>query len=132
MMRNVDVVRRGYEHFASTGDLLDEIYAPGFVSDMSHFHGWPEQPIYEGVDGAREFLRAWTEAWDDWEIEVESLHEAGDQVDAILHQRCRSKATGLPVEMRLGQLYRLRDVKETRMEMYAAPAEAMRAAGLIE
>lgn len=129
-MHNVDVIRRAYEHFASTGDLLVDHTAAGFVWDMSHFRGWPEQPTYIGVDGAREFLRTWTEAWDDWELELESLHDAGEQVVAMVHQRGRSKATGVAVEMRFAQLYTFRDGKQTRMEMYADPAEAMRAAGL--
>jgi ketosteroid isomerase-like protein len=34
------------------------------------------------------------------------------------------------VEMSFGQLWTLRDGKETRMEMYADASEAMRAAGL--
>lgn len=57
-----------------------DILAPGFVWDMSHFRGWPEEQLYDGVEGARAFLRVWTEAWEDWELEVESLQEAGEQV----------------------------------------------------
>ena len=130
MPRNLDVVRRGYEHFAATGELPADIYDPEFVWDMSHFRGWPEQQTYEGIDGARAFLRAWTDAWEDWELEVESLQEVGDQVLAIMHQRGRSKTTGLPVDMRFGQLYTLLDGKQTRMVMYADTAEAIQAAGL--
>jgi ketosteroid isomerase-like protein len=129
-VHNVDVIRRGYEHFASTGDFLVDHTVADFVWDMSHFRGWPEQSTYIGVDGAREFLRTWTEAWDDWGLELESLHNAGEQVVAIVHQRGRSKATGVAVEMRFAQLYTFRDGKQTRMEMYGDPAEAMRAAGL--
>ena len=131
MARNVDIVRRGYEYFAATGELPD-IYSPDFVWDMSHFQGWPEEQLYHGVEGTRAFLRSWTETWDDWQIELESLHEAGEQVVAIVRQRGRSKATGLPVEMSFSQVFTLREGKQTRMEMYSDQAEAMRAAGLGE
>jgi ketosteroid isomerase-like protein len=129
-MRSVDVVRRGFEYFVSTGDLPEDLLAQDFVWDMSHFRGCPEQPIYEGLAGAREFLRAWIEAWGNWELEAESWHEAGDQVVLALRQHGRAKATGMPLEMRFAQLFTLRDGKEIRMEMYAEPEEALRAAGL--
>jgi ketosteroid isomerase-like protein len=127
---NADIVRSGYEYFNATGDVWDEIAGPGFVWDMSKFEGWPEQPIYEGVEGARTFLRAWTEAWEEWELRLESLHEAGDQVVAIMSQSGRSKATGMTVDMQFAQVWTVRDGKQTRMVMYSDPAEALSAVGL--
>ena len=132
MGRNLDIVRGGYEDFAALGDLSEDMYSPDFVWDMSHFEGWLEEQLYQGVGGARAFLRGWTEAWDDWKLEVESLHEAGEQVVAIVRQSGRSKSTGLSVEMSFAQLWTVRDGKQTRMEMYSDPAEAMRAARLPE
>ena len=62
---NVEVVRRAYEHRHATGEFLEEIIAPDFVWDMSRFSGWPEQQVYEGIEGARTFLRERTSAFDD-------------------------------------------------------------------
>ena len=64
----------------TTGDLLPELIDPEFVWDMSNFRGWPEQKLSPGLEGARQFLRDWLEAWDDWELSVESLHDGGDRV----------------------------------------------------
>jgi ketosteroid isomerase-like protein len=128
---NVEIVRRGYEHRQATGDFLEEILAPDFVWGMSKFRGWPEQQIYEGIDEARRFIRDWTAEFDEWAIEVESLHdEGGDRVVGVVRQRGRSRASGLPVEMLFAQIYTLRDGKEVSMEMYADPAEALKAVGL--
>jgi ketosteroid isomerase-like protein len=127
---NVEIIQRGYAHFAATGDFRPEIIASDFVWDMSHFRGWPEQPTYEGIEGARSFLRDWLDAWDDWEVEVEAFHDAGDKVVVIVHQHGRSKTTGLRVDMVFGQVWTIRDGKQARMEMYADPAEALEAAGL--
>jgi ketosteroid isomerase-like protein len=129
--QNVEVVRRGFKHFQTTGDLLEEIIAPDFVWDMSKFTGWPEQEVYDGVEGARTFIRDWTDAWDEWEIEVESFHDAGEKVLVIVRQHGRSKTTGMPVDMLFAQVFTFRDGLETRMEMYADPAEALKAVGLI-
>jgi ketosteroid isomerase-like protein len=129
--QNVEIVRRGYEHRQATGDFLEEIIATDFVWDMSKFSGWPEQPIYEGIQEARRFIREWTSAFDDWEIEVEALYDAGgDKVVGVLRQRGRSKTSDLPVDMLYAQVFTIRDGRETRMEMYADPAEALKAVGL--
>jgi ketosteroid isomerase-like protein len=61
---------------------------------------------------------------------VDALHDAGERVVALLRQRGRSKATGLPVEMSLAQVWTLRDGKQTRMDMYSDRSEALEAAGL--
>lgn len=129
---NLELMRRGYEEFVATGELSDERMDPGFVWDMSTFRGWPERQTYEGIEGAREFLAAWTGAWEDWELSVEELHDAGDRVLAVLRQRGRAKATGMPVDMLFCQLWTYRDGKQVRMEMYASREEGLRAAGLEE
>ena len=130
MGRNAEIVRSGYEHFAATGDMHSEIAAPDFVWDMSHFSGWPEEQTYDGIDGARTFIQRWSEAWNEWEIEIQSLHEAGDQVLAIMHQSGQSKEGGLSVEMTFAMLWTLRDGMEVKMEMYSDPEAAIRASGL--
>ncbi len=96
---SVELIRRNYELFQATGDFPSELIAPEFVWDMSNFRGWPEKKLYLGIDGAREFLREWLEAWDDWELALESLHDGGDRVVAIVRQHGKSKSTGLPIDL---------------------------------
>jgi len=129
---DVDRLRRGYEHLIATGDFLDENFHPDFVWDMSTFQGWPEQRTYPGVEGARQFHAEWSSAWDDWELEVEDYVDAGDRIVTIVRQRGRSTATGVLVEMHFGQVWTMRGGREIRMQMYASPEEALKAAGLSE
>jgi ketosteroid isomerase-like protein len=129
---NVEIIRRGYAHFIATGDFLVEDVDPDFVWDMSTFRGWPERQTYVGIEGAREFMTSWLEAWEDWQIEVEELVDAGERVVAIVRQRGRSKTTGLPVDMRFAMVWTLRNGKQMRMQMYADSEEALEAAGLRE
>ena len=68
-------------------------------------------------------------AWDDWELEVDALHDAGDKVVALVRQHGRSKTAGTAVEMSFAQIWTLRDGKQTRMT--CTPTEmALEAAGL--
>jgi ketosteroid isomerase-like protein len=130
--QNVAIVARGWEHFRATGSPLESILAPDFVWDMSTFDGWPERQSYEGIDGVREFLRDWSAEFEDWTIDVESMHDAGEKVVCVCRQRGRAKRSGLPVDMRLAMVFTLRDGLETRMEMYADPAAALAAERLDE
>jgi ketosteroid isomerase-like protein len=128
---NVEVVRRAYEHFRATGEVLADVVAPDFVWDMSKFRGWPERQTYPGVEGATQFLSEWADSWEDWHVEmIDDLREAGDKVVGVYRPRGRSKATGMPVEMDFAQVWTLRDGKQIRMEMYASAGEALEAAGL--
>jgi len=127
---NVEIVRRGYEHFAKTGEVLEEIIGPGFVWDMSTFRSWPERQTYEGIDGAREFLANWSSAWEVWRLEVVDIKDAGDEVVAILHQSGTAKTTGLEVDMDFAQIWTIEGGKQVRSRIYADPEEALRAAGL--
>jgi ketosteroid isomerase-like protein len=128
---NVEIVRESYKRFAATGEVAPDLATDDFVWDMSNFHGWPEQQVYEGAEGAGAFLREWMGAWEEWELELEALHDAGDTVVAFVYQRGRSKE-GVPVEMSFAQVFTLRDGKQARMDMYSDRDEALAATGLSE
>jgi ketosteroid isomerase-like protein len=123
---NVEIVRRGYAHFVATGELRAN---DDLVWDVSRL-GWPDQQVYQGVEGANQFLAEWAAAWDGWELEPEDYLDAGESVVVIVNQRGRSKATGISVDMRFAQVWTLRDGLAVSMELYANVEEALEAAGL--
>lgn len=129
---DLEIIRAGYERFAATGEFVADLAADDFVWNMSNFHGWPERQVYEGIDGARAFLREWMDAWEHWVLEVDALHDAGDKVVVLVRQHGRSKAAGMPLEMSFAQVWTLRNGKQTRMDMYSDREEALEAAGLSE
>ena len=125
---NVEVMRRGYERWGATGQIRAHA---DLVWDVSKL-GWPDQQVYSGPDGANQFNAEWADAWDDWRLEVEDFIDAGERVVAIVNQRGRSKATGIPVDMRFAQVWSFRDGQAIRMQMYASVDEALEAVGLSE
>lgn len=124
----MEIVRRSYENWRREGEIRAH---PDLVWDVSRL-GWPGQQIYSGPEGANEFNAEWAEAWVDWELEVEDCVDFGERVVAIINSRARSKTTGLPVDMRLAQVWSLRDGLAFRMKMYASVTEALEATGLSE
>jgi ketosteroid isomerase-like protein len=125
---NVELVREGYKHFAATGETRAH---PDLVWDVSNL-GWPDQQLYSGPEGADEFNGQWAAAWDDWELEPVEFLDAGERVVVIVVQRGRSKASGVPVEMRFAQVWTLRDGQGIRMDLYASGEDALKAVGLEE
>jgi ketosteroid isomerase-like protein len=127
---NVELVRRAYGHTLATRQVYAEGFAPDFVWDMSNYEGWPEQQRYNGVDGAQRFLDDWLGAWDDWEIDIQETHDAGDKVVAVVRQRGRARTTGMALDMLFAQTWTIRDGRLTRMDMYSDPSKALKAEGL--
>ncbi len=125
---NVEIMRRGYERWRATGEIRAH---PDLVWDVSRL-GWPDQQIYFGAEGANQFNAEWADAWDGWDVEAEDYIDAGERVVVIVKQRGRSKATGIPVDMRFAQVWSFRDGQAIRMQMYLNVDEALEAAGLQE
>jgi ketosteroid isomerase-like protein len=127
----METVRRGFEHIRATGEPLTDILASDFVWDMTTFRdGAFVRAEYPGAQGMLDFLHDWTEPFDEWQIDLEELLDAGEKVVALCRQHARSKTSGVPVDMRFGMVFTLRDGLQTRMEMYADADEALSAAGL--
>jgi ketosteroid isomerase-like protein len=129
---NVDVVRGLYEHFEGTLTVDLARVAPDVLWDMSNFDSWPERRLYEGHEGVNEFISTWLEPWDTYEHEVEALHDAGDEVVAVVHVSGTASLSGAVVEMRVGHVWRLVDGNVVQATIYSDPAKALEAAGLSE
>jgi len=77
-----------------------------------------------------DFLAEWTSAWDDWELQIDALRDAGEKVVAVTRQRGRSKLAAMPVEMSFAQVFTVRDEEQARMDMYSDVGAALKAVGL--
>ena len=129
---NVEIARAGAEHFRRTGDLLWDRVNPEFVWDISTFPAVMEKQTYHGREGFTEFMDAWLEAWDEWEVEPFEFIDAGDDVVQVSRLHGRAKGGGPSVEMVVAQVFTLRDGKVVWMRMYHSKAEALEAVGLRE
>src|SRR5262245_49450140 len=90
-----------------------------------------EGPSY-GLDAIRDNFEHWEGAWEELDVTVEELIDAGDRVLLTAHHRGRGRGSGVQVETRLYSVYTLRDGKVIRVDEYAARPEALEAAGRSE
>ncbi len=95
--------------------------------------GFDGTSVWHGREGFVEFLRTWTEQFEDWSIRVERWIDAGDdRVVALTHQSAAGIGSGVPVEMKLGLVYELENGRVVQVRNYFSHAEALEAAGLPE
>ena len=134
---NVEIMRRVFEEFQAgmeRGDLADR-FEETVAEDSEFITAVPLEgrSVWRGREGFAEFMRAWTENFEDWSIRLERLIDAGDdRVVGLTHQSATGKASGAPVELNLGTVAELKYGRVVRMRNYLTHAEALEAAGLAE
>ncbi len=127
---NVEVVRRAYKALSdSDAETALSLVDRDVVVDATH-----------RVDGRTgrghvqllTILAEWMLTWDEWQQEIEEIHDVGDQVLVIETQRGRGAGSGAEWEGRFGMLFRLRGGKITNWTVFDDPGQALEAVGLSE
>jgi uncharacterized protein len=127
---NVEIVREAWDAW-SRGDMaaLFEFYDPEVEWDMSHSYV-PDMGVFHGHEGIREFFGEWRAFFAEYWAEAQEFIEVGHSVIVRVHQGGRGRSSTVGVEMpAYWQLYRLRDGRAVRVEIYRDEEEARAAAG---
>jgi ketosteroid isomerase-like protein len=112
-------------------EAIFAFYDPEIVWDQTHA-GTADMPsVYHGHDGIRQFFRELFASFDSYYAHAEDFIDAGEAVVVRFRQGGRGKQSGADVEMPpYWQVYRLRDGRAVRIEVYKEQGEALKAAGL--
>jgi ketosteroid isomerase-like protein len=115
----------------ATISKMVELYDPGIETDTS---GAPLDlsGVYQGIEGARQWLREWFAAWGGLQFEYDVV-DAGDRVVALMDLRMRGRSTG--IEVALGKhawVTTFRDGLIVHTKLYMSQSEALEAVGLSE
>ena len=124
---NVEIVRRIYaadnrRDAATALELLDpqiEVEYRGQLID--------KDATYRGHAGVRELMQTIRENFVDFAVEVEEYIDQDEHVVVALHQRATGRASGVPVDIHIGQVWTLRGGKAVRWRIYKSKAEALAA-----
>ena len=92
-----------------------------------------EGGIYHAVQGLREWAKAVDSTFDRFYVELLDFREVDDE-RAVLGVRitAQAKASGVPVDTRVGQVWTWRGGRLWRNEVFSDPRDAFKAAGLSE
>ena len=92
-----------------------------------------EGGVYHGIQGLREWARDLDSIFDDYTIEVGGFQEVDDERAVVVaHLTGKGKASGLPVDERVGQIWTWRNGLVWRTDTYFDFREALEAVGLRE
>jgi ketosteroid isomerase-like protein len=132
---NVEIVQQLFDQFQAGLERDDpgSWFDPDLVAeDFEWIVPTPldGRSVWRGREGFVEFLRTWTEQFDDWRIQVERWIDAGhNRVIALTRQTATGKGSGVPVELNLGQVWEFEAGRVARVRAYLSHAEALEAAG---
>lgn len=130
---NVELVRRGYDAWAESGQLDFE-----FLDPEIEWRGPREFPDlaapHYGHDGVRRYMEKLSEAIEDYRMVPEEFIDAGDdQVLVFSREGGRGRSSGAEVQTNpTAHLWTIRDGKAIRMQSYWERDEALEAVGLRE
>ena len=134
---NVELVRRAFEAFNRGGVdacVSEGIWSPEVVWDVTP-SGIPGLGTYRGHEEVKAFFEDdWFKAFpfEEWEVELEEVIDAGDRVIGMSRQHGRGASSGAVAELELAQVATVRNGQIVRVDNYLDREKALEAAGLRE
>ena len=90
-----------------------------------------EGATYRGIEGLRQWARDVDAVWEDFRIETLELVPAGDDCAVlVMHLTGTARASGVPLDSTIGQVWHWREGRLWLNEAYADPRDAFAAAGI--
>jgi ketosteroid isomerase-like protein len=122
---NIELLRPIYEEW-SRGN-----WRPSFdVYDPHMEWGWSTEflglgGVYEDRRDPNPRLQAWLREWENWRAEPEEYVELGDYVVVLGRYHGKGRGSGVEIQQEGAHVFRLRDGKVIRLEIFASRARAI-------
>ena len=132
---NIEIAQRALQAATRTPKpdfaVVNALYDPEHVLVDRLYNALEGERAWEGARGYREHNEMRREAWADFLLRIRSARAIDEErVLLIVAMRGHGSETGAPFEVERGFLVTVRDRRVLRTEVYASPAEALRAAGV--
>ena len=128
---NVEIVRAAFDaYFRGDMESVLRLMDPEIV--VMQPPEVPDGTTLHGHAGVMEAIAAWPEQWDDYQLEIVQIVDAGDHVAVRTHQRGRGKGSGVEVEDEIWFVLGFRDERIAEWRMFADERDALEAAGISE
>ena len=127
---NVEIVRRGIDHWNQTGEFDWEFFDDEieWVVDPDAWIG----DTYRGREGVRAMLARLAEAFDGFQVEVDRYIDAGDAVVTLGRTRVHGGRSGVTTGQPLAFVFRVRARRIVAVRSYLRAEEALEAVELRE
>jgi ketosteroid isomerase-like protein len=127
---NVDALRAVYAEWSRGNwrpkfDLYDPDMEWGWSPDFPGLAG-----VYRDPAERSQRLHDWLSPWENWRCEAEEYIAEGDWVVVLTRYRGRGKGGGVDVDQRGAHVWKMRDGKAVRLEIFADRTKAFQSGGL--
>jgi ketosteroid isomerase-like protein len=123
---NAEIVRALFDDF-NRGDFEAALAKIADDVDWGEPPDIPESGSYHGHEGVVKGIARFMGAWERLRVDLEDVIEAGERVVVMTHWVGRSRTSGIEVDQRVAQVYRLRDGRVTRVRQFRTLDEALAA-----
>ena len=129
---NVELVRQANEAF-NRGDIEGVLTYYAEDAEFEDLMNAPDLPrVVRGIEGVRQVLMAWVQAFDEFRAEIAEYIDAEDHVVCVTDYYGKSRE-GLTIQLRTGDVVEIRDGKFARVTIgYESREQALEAVGLSE
>jgi ketosteroid isomerase-like protein len=134
---NVELVRRAHEAFNRVGLTSEPTYrvAAELLDPEVEWHDQRELPgatVHHGIAEVMRHLASAEESVHYEPADLLEIRDAGPCVVAVYRIHARGRSSGVPVERDAAHVYRFREARIARVEIFASRTEALEAVGLQE
>ena len=117
---NVEIVRRGFEGFARTGDFDLELFDPEVEFDNSN--AMLDAAIYRGPEGLREYLSLMRDMWKQVRFEPQEYIPVGEDRVVVRTRMIVVGRDEIETVARGANVFTLRDGKVTHLKAFQSKA----------
>jgi uncharacterized protein len=126
---NADLIRPIYDEWGrGNWQPRPEVY------DAHMEWGWSDEfldlgGVYEDHETPNPRLRAWLSEWEYWRAVAEEFLEVGDYVVVLASYIGRGRGSGVEIRQEGAHVFKLRDGKVVRLEIFASRTKALQSVG---
>jgi uncharacterized protein len=124
----ITALRGAYSAF-NRGDIDAAVQPLDTDIEWSEPAEFPGGGTYHGRDDVKHYLAQSRDAWAEARSEPEQFISAGDRIVVFVHARVRAKGSSEWQDVRLADVYTVRDGKAIQMRAFADRQEALRWVG---
>lgn len=127
---NVRVRNEAVRTFVSAFENDTEAFRNTLHPEVEWFPIEDNRTPSRGIEAAMRNRNAWLDTWDEHQLDLEEVVEAGDDVVALVHITARGTGSGIEVDVRFYAHFKVRDGKVIYIFDHEDRGAALEAAGL--
>jgi ketosteroid isomerase-like protein len=125
--RDLETLRRAFEHFLATGEPLWEVHH----EDLEIYdHDIMDGEEYRGRAGYERWLANWGEAWSEFSLQLDEFIDAGERIIVVFDLQATGRGSGVVVRRKDAMVCLMRDGRAARIDYFNSREQALAHAGL--